>query len=149
MARVDAAKCHAIDVSDGRVRPAGHGDAGPGGAASIDELLDRAVAAINRGDRVAATALAEQVLAVDGGNADAEDLLAAPADAGEIRRLTIFSPIWWIRRCCRLGWSPKRIGCWWAATATRCCATVNRFEGHVGSTKGDGLLAVFGHPHRP
>jgi tetratricopeptide (TPR) repeat protein len=23
---------------------------------------------------------------------------------------------------------------------------VNRFEGHVGSTKGDGLLAVFGHP---
>ena len=25
-------------------------------------------------------------------------------------------------------------------------AIVNRFEGHVGSTKGDGLLAVFGHP---
>ena len=47
--------------------------------ASIDELLDRAVAAINRGDRAAATALAGQVLAVDGGNADAEDLLAAPA----------------------------------------------------------------------
>ena len=23
---------------------------------------------------------------------------------------------------------------------------MNRFEGHVGSTKGDGLLAVFGHP---
>jgi class 3 adenylate cyclase len=23
---------------------------------------------------------------------------------------------------------------------------VNRYEGHVGSTKGDGLLAVFGHP---
>ena len=33
--------------------------------------------------------LAEQVLAVDGVNADAEDLLAAPADRGEIRRLTI------------------------------------------------------------
>jgi hypothetical protein len=39
--------------------------------ASIDELLDRAVAAINRGDRVTATALAGQVLAVDRGNADA------------------------------------------------------------------------------
>jgi hypothetical protein len=34
-------------------------------------LLDRAVAAINRGDRVTATALAGQVLAVDRGNADA------------------------------------------------------------------------------
>ena len=45
--------------------------------ASIDELLDRAVAAINRGDRVTATALAGQVLAADERNADAEDLLAA------------------------------------------------------------------------
>ena len=33
--------------------------------------------------------LAGQVLAVDVGNADAEDLLAAPGDGGEIRRLTI------------------------------------------------------------
>ena len=61
------------------MRPTGHADAGPECAASIDELLDRAVAAINRGDRVTATALAGQVLAVDGENADAEDLLAAPA----------------------------------------------------------------------
>ena len=53
---------------------------------SIDELLDRAVAAINRGDRVAATALAGQVLAVDEGNVDAEDLLTAPGSGGEIRR---------------------------------------------------------------
>ena len=57
--------------------------------ASIDELLDRAVAAINRGDRAAATALAGQVLAVDRGNVDAEDLLAAPGSGGELRRLTI------------------------------------------------------------
>jgi hypothetical protein len=40
-------------------------------AASIDELLDRAVAAINRGDRAAATALAGQVLAADSANAEA------------------------------------------------------------------------------
>ena len=58
-------------------------------SASIDGLLDQAVEAINRGDRVTAAALAGQVLAVDGGNADAEDLLAAPAEDGEIRRLTI------------------------------------------------------------
>jgi hypothetical protein len=55
----------------------------------IDELLDRAVAAINRGDRAAASTLAGQVLAVDDGNVDAEDLLTSPAGGGEIRRLTI------------------------------------------------------------
>ena len=60
-----------------------------GRGASIDDLLDRAVAAINSGDRAAATALAGQVLAVDRGHVDAEDLLTAPGEPGEIRRLTI------------------------------------------------------------
>ena len=45
---------------------------------TIDELLDRAVQAINRGDRATADALAGQVLAVDRSNPDAEELLAAP-----------------------------------------------------------------------
>src|SRR5258708_30828326 len=57
---------------------------------SIDELLDHAVAAINRGDRATATALAGQVLAADSANAEAEDLLAAPRYPGEVRRLTLF-----------------------------------------------------------
>ena len=78
-----------FDVSDASVRSARNGDARPDRGASVDELLDRAVAAINRGDRVTATALAGQVLAVDRENADAEDLLAAPGGEGEIRRLTI------------------------------------------------------------
>lgn len=47
------------------------------------------MAAINRVDRMAATVLAEEVFAVDGDNADAEDLLASPGDKGEIRQLTI------------------------------------------------------------
>jgi len=45
--------------------------------ASIDELLDRAVAAIDRGNRVTATALAGQVLSADDQRNAAEDLLAA------------------------------------------------------------------------
>ena len=57
--------------------------------ASVDELLDRAVQAINRGDRATADALAEQVLAFDSSNVEAEELLAAPENSGEIRRLTI------------------------------------------------------------
>ena len=56
---------------------------------TIDELLDQAVRALNRGDRPTADALAGQVLQVDRGNADAEELLATPADSGEIRRMTI------------------------------------------------------------
>ena len=56
---------------------------------SIDELLDRAVRAINEGDRATATKLAGQVLSVDHNNLDAEDLLTAEARYGEIRRLTI------------------------------------------------------------
>jgi len=77
--------CHDIEVTDGRLRSTKDGR--PAGGASIDELLDRAVAAINHGDRAAATALAGQVLAADSSNAEAEDLLAAPSEPGEIRRL--------------------------------------------------------------
>lgn len=50
---------------------------------SIDDLLDRAVAAINRGDRMTASSLAQQVLAADRGNVDAEDLLATSDEPGE------------------------------------------------------------------
>ena len=47
-----------------------HDDDGPPREASIDALLDRAVRAINSGDRAAASALAGQVLAVDEGNTE-------------------------------------------------------------------------------
>ena len=49
---------------------------------SIDELLDRAVAAINIGDRMTASSLAQQVLVADKGNVDAEDLLATSDEPG-------------------------------------------------------------------
>ena len=77
-------------VTDGRGIPAQRGSTTSELGASIDELVDRAVSAINRGDPATATALAGQVLAIDHGNADAEDLLlVAPGADGEIRRLTI------------------------------------------------------------
>ncbi|HTZ15587.1 MAG TPA: hypothetical protein VMC78_18575, partial [Mycobacterium sp.] len=61
----------------------------PDPAPGVDELLDRALRALAAGQRATANRLAEQVLAVDRHNVDAEDLLAAPADPGEIRRITI------------------------------------------------------------
>ena len=128
------------------MRPTGNGDAGPGFVAPIDDLLDQAVAAINRGDRVAGTALAEQVLAADGVNAEAEDLLAAPADPGEIRRLTILFADLVDSTVLSTRVEPETYRMLVGRYRQQVLAIVNRFEGHVGSHQGDGLLAVFGHP---
>jgi class 3 adenylate cyclase/tetratricopeptide (TPR) repeat protein len=113
---------------------------------TIDELLDRAVHAINRGDRETADALAGQVLAVDGGNSDAEDLLAAPGGHGEIRRLTMLFAdlVDSTALSTRIDVEVYRtvVGRY----RDEVSRFVNHYEGHIGSTKGDGLLAVFGHP---
>ena len=114
--------------------------------ASIDELLDRAVLAINRGDRAAATALAGQVLAVEGGNADAEDLLAAPGGEGEIRRLTILFTDLVDSTVLSTRVEPETYRTVVGRYRDQVLRVVNRYEGHVGSIKGDGLLAVCGHP---
>ena len=114
--------------------------------ASIDELLDRAAAAINRGDRIAASALAGQVLAVDRGNAEAGDLLAAPGGEGEIRRLTILFADLVDSTALSTRVEPETYRTVVGRYRDLVLSVVDRYEGHVGSTKGDGLLAVFGHP---
>ncbi|WP_216638894.1 adenylate/guanylate cyclase domain-containing protein, partial [Mycobacterium asiaticum] len=115
-------------------------------AAAIDALLDRAVAAIDSGDRAAATALAGQVLAADEGNADAEELLAAPAQGGEIRRLTILFVDLVDSTALSTTIEPETYRLVVGRYREHVLTTVNRFGGHIGSTHGDGLLAVFGHP---
>ncbi|OBA79601.1 cyclase [Mycobacterium sp. 1164966.3] len=112
----------------------------------IEELLDSAVAAINRGDRAAATALAAQVLAADSANAEAEDLLAVPGNPGEIRRLTIFFADLVDSTVLSTRVEPETYRLLVGRYREQVLRAVNRYEGHVGSTKGDGLLAVFGHP---
>ncbi|KAA0075642.1 adenylate/guanylate cyclase domain-containing protein [Mycolicibacterium sp. P9-64] len=113
---------------------------------TIDELLDRGVRAINLGDREAANALAGQVLSVDRANPEAEELLAAPSDHGEIRRLTIMFAdlVDSTALSTRIELEVYRtvVGRY----RDEVLKVVNRYEGHVGSTKGDGLLVVFGHP---
>ncbi len=122
------------------------GDAHGGDGAAIDELLDRAVAAINRGDRVAANALAGQVLAVDRGNPDAEDLLTAPSSGGEIRRLTIMFADLVDSTALSTRAEPHTYGILVGRYRDLVLSIVDRFGGYVASTKGDGLLALFGHP---
>ncbi|MCX6397948.1 MAG: AAA family ATPase [Propionibacteriales bacterium] len=59
-------------------------------AAVQDELLVRAVEAVNRGDLTNAHALAEQVLAADEGNLDATKVLATESQpTAEVRRITV------------------------------------------------------------
>ena len=113
---------------------------------SIDELLDRAVAEINRGDRDGAAALADQVLAVDQHNAEAEDLLRAPAQAGEIRRLTLVSADIVDATDLALRVEPETHRLLIGRFREIVRQIADRYEGHVASAKADGLLVVFGYP---
>lgn len=112
----------------------------------IDELLDRAFEAIGRGERATANILAEQVLALDRGNADAEDLLAAPVDHGEIRRLTIIFADLVDSTTLSTRIEPETYRTIVGRYKEEVRQIVDRYEGHIASTKGDGLLIVFGHP---
>jgi class 3 adenylate cyclase/tetratricopeptide (TPR) repeat protein len=114
--------------------------------ASIDELLDRAVRAINEGDRATAATLAGQVLSVDHGNPEAEDLLTAPDRYGEIRRLTIMFADLVDSTALSTRLEPETYHTLVGRYRDEVCRVVDRYEGHISSIKGDGLLAVFGHP---
>ncbi|MGE2718483.1 ATP-binding protein [Mycolicibacterium celeriflavum] len=113
---------------------------------AVDELLDRAVQAINRGDRATATSLAERVLAVDHGNPDAEDLLAAPTTGGELRRLTLLFCDLVDSTVLSTRIEPEAYRIIVGKYRDQVQRIVDRYEGHIGSTKGDGLLVVFGYP---
>lgn len=114
---------------------------------TIDDLLDRAVQAINSGDRTTASALAEQVLTLDSANQDAEDLLAAPAaGADEMRRLTIVFADVVDSTALSTRVEPETYFTVIGRYRHQVNDIIDRYEGHIFSTKGDGLLAVFGHP---
>jgi class 3 adenylate cyclase len=112
----------------------------------IDELLDQACQAINEGDRARAKVIAERVLQVDQGNAEAEDLLAAPADHGEIRRLTIMFVDLVDSTALSTRIEPEQYRTVVGRYRDDVLRIVRHYGGHIGSTKGDGLLAFFGHP---
>lgn len=113
---------------------------------TIDELLDRAVAAVNRGDRAAMRDLVGQVLAADSTNPDAEELLAAPSDHGELRRLTIMFADLVDSTALSTRIEPENYRTIVGRYRDEVVRAVNAYGGHVANTKGDGLLAVFGHP---
>jgi class 3 adenylate cyclase len=114
--------------------------------ASIDEMLDRAVRAINHGDHATANALAGQVLAADHGNPEAEDLLATVDKHGEYRRLTLMFVDLVGSTVLSTRVEPETYRTLVGRYRGEVVRLVNYYEGHISSTKGDGLLALFGHP---
>ena len=114
---------------------------------TIDDLLDRAIEAINRGDKATAQQLARKVLTVDRDNPDAEDLLlAAPTETGEIRRLTIMFADLVDSTALSTRIEPEVYRTVVGRYKDLVRHTVEGYEGHIATMKGDGLLAVFGHP---
>ncbi|AWT57413.1 ATP-binding protein [Mycolicibacterium smegmatis] len=114
-------------------------------SALIDDLLDRAVRAVNDGDRATAATLAGQVLAVDHDNPDAEDLLSA-SDHGEIRRLTIMFADLVDSTALSTRIEPESYHTLIGQFRKDVVRIVDSYEGHISSVKGDGVLVLFGHP---
>lgn len=109
-------------------------------------MIDRAVAAANQGDHLTATALATAVLAADSGNAQAEDLLAAPGGVGEIRRLTLLFADLVDSTVLSTQLEPEPYRAVVGRFRERVHAIVERYQGHIGGIAGDGMLVVFGYP---
>lgn len=113
---------------------------------SIDELLNRAIQASNQGDRYGAAALANQILAVDTFNQDAEDLLSAKDNQGELRRLTLLFIDLVDSTVLSDRVEPETYRTLMISYRNQVIKLVGHYEGRIDSVKGDGLLAVFGHP---
>jgi class 3 adenylate cyclase len=90
------------------------------------------------GDRAAVAARAGKVLAVDEKNADSEDLLAAPGNGDEIRRLTNLFADLVDSTALSTRVDPETYRMLVGRYRDLVVGIVNRYQGHVGSTKGDG-----------
>ena len=117
-------------------------------AGPLDQLLDQAVGALNRGDVTVAHYLAEQVLAADALNRDAAALLdvGIPA-AGELRRLSLLfcDLVGSTELSARL--DPELYRALVKRYKAVCQEVIGRrYHGHISHFAGDGLLAVFGLP---
>ena len=114
---------------------------------AIDELLSRAVEAVNRGDITTAHDLANRVLASDASNLDAGTLLSADLPPGELRRLTIVFCDLVDSTALSGRLDPESYRTLLARYKAICRRVIeDRSGGHIAMVKGDGILAIFGAP---
>jgi class 3 adenylate cyclase len=116
--------------------------------ATVDELLDRAIEAVNRGDVEVAHQLANEVLAADATNPEAGDLLATDVSmGGELRRLTIMFCDLVGSTAMSARHEPERYRRIIVRYKSACRRVIEeQYDGHIADVKGDGVLAVLGHP---
>jgi class 3 adenylate cyclase/tetratricopeptide (TPR) repeat protein len=116
--------------------------------AHVDQLLERAVGALNRGDVAVAHDLAEEVLAEDASNRDAAALLDVEEPSeGELRRLSLLF-------CDLVGSTelsarhePELYRSLVKRYMSVCREVIDRrYSGHISHIAGDGVLALFGLP---
>jgi class 3 adenylate cyclase len=79
--------------------------------------------------------------------ADADGVLTHAGDVGEIRRLTLFFADLVDSTALSTRVDPETYHLVVGRYREQVVRIVSRYDGHIGSTKGDGLLAVFGHPN--
>lgn len=110
---------------------------------SIDELLDRAVST-----PAPEAAGATTPKPADGGDPgmSAKDLPAGFDRSGEIRRLTLMFVDVVDSTALSTRVEPETYRTLVSNFRNEVRRVVSRYEGHITSSKGDGLLAVFGHP---
>jgi len=77
---------------------------------------------------------------------DAKGLLAHAGDLGEIRRLALFFADLVNSTALSTQVEPETYRLVVGRYREQVLRIVSGYDGHIGSTKGDGLLAVFGHP---
>ncbi len=115
-------------------------------ALALDELLDRAVEAIDAGDVETARLLAGTLLVSE--EDEDEGDWTIPADgAGELRRLTmVFCDL--VGSTALSARHPPEVYRAIVGRYLRTCRTVieDRYDGYVANIKGDGLLVLFGFP---
>lgn len=112
------------------------------GSRSLDALLDAAVAAVAEVDE---DMLRNRVVDDDDEPA-VDDVEPAPPTTDELRRLTIlFSDL--VGSTALSGeLDPETYRTAIGAYMDACRAAIEEFDGHIIHTRGDGVLAVFGHP---
>lgn len=113
---------------------------------TIEELLDRAVEALNRQDHSTAKSLAGQVLAVDRDNLEAEEVLSASDDGCVVQRLTLLFVDLVDSTALSTRLDPETYRNVIRRYRDEVHRIVGSYEGHIGSAQGDGLLITFGHP---
>lgn len=113
----------------------------------LDELLDQAIEAANRGDLRRAHRLAAEVLSEDETNVDAVELFTASEPTrGELRRLTIIFVDLVASTELSSRQDPETYRRIVGRYKEACRTAIEAYGGYVTRVKGDGMLAVFGYP---